>query len=496
MYLFPLKKLKCFFGLSSSHTPKNFKLINSTMNRYSDWINTKGLNFKQYQYDGVSWCVESEKRSSGPKGGFLSDEMGLGKTITMLGVCIVNFVPKTLIVLPAILVDQWIFQIYKNTGHKALVWTKGKVKKEQLDRAPIVIVTYGKISVNKKTLGEGELHQIYWNRIIFDEAHHLRNNKTSKFIGAKLLKGDIRWLVSGTPIQNRLKDFYSLCSILGLASSLLDKPEIIINEYMLKRTKEEVGLGLPDMNEISKMVSWNSQDERKLAEELHSALSFSNVENNKHQIVANAFSDGSRPVLKMMMRARQSCTLPKLLSPKLQYLVNNGIIPADHSYTEGVKNSSKMDSVIEYILSRKDNGNGKLVFCQFHQEIDLIFNTLREKGIDDVVIFDGRTSSSKRKSNITEKHAILILQIQSGCEGLNLQDHYNEIYFASPHWNPSVEDQAIARCHRMGQTKIVQVFRFIMDGWGQTQEKENNIETVSFDKYVSQIQDKKRELRF
>ena len=79
---------------------------------------------------------------------------------------------------------------------------------------------------------------------------------------------------------------------------------------------------------------------------------------------------------------------------------------------------------------------------------------------------------------------------------MNLQDHYNEIYFASPHWNPSVEDQAIARCHRMGQTKIVQVFRFIMDGWGQTQEKENNIETVSFDKYVSQIQDKKRELRF
>ena len=153
-----------------------------------------------------------------------------------------------------------------------------------------------------------------------------------------------------------------------------------------------------------------------------------------------------------------------------------------------------MDSLVDTILLRKDNGNGKLIFCQFHEEIDSIVRMLREKGVYDVIIFDGRTTLGKRKAQLTEKHAILILQIQTGCEGLNLQEHYNEIYFASPHWNPSVEDQAIARCHRMGQTKQVQVFRFIMQGWGNIQGKEQEIETISFDKYVSNVQENKRKI--
>ena len=79
---------------------------------------------------------------------------------------------------------------------------------------------------------------------------------------------------------------------------------------------------------------------------------------------------------------------------------------------------------------------------------------------------------------------VMILQIQTGCEGLNLQQ-FQEVYFTSPHWNPSVEEQAIARCHRIGQTKPVKVFRFIMKGFG---------EALSLDQYCISVQEKKREL--
>ena len=80
---------------------------------------------------------------------------------------------------------------------------------------------------------------------------------------------------------------------------------------------------------------------------------------------------------------------------------------------------------------------------------------------------------------------MLILQIQTGCEGLNLQQ-FSEIYFVSPHWNPAIEDQAIARCHRIGQTKEVNVFRFFMEGFNT----ENNSKTI--DKYTENIQINKR----
>ena len=79
----------------------------------------------------------------------------------------------------------------------------------------------------------------------------------------------------------------------------------------------------------------------------------------------------------------------------------------------------------------------------------------------------------------------MIVQIQTACEGLNMQ-HFQEIYFTSPHWNPAVEDQAIARAHRIGQDQVVDVYRFIMTGFGR--------KAISFEQYCQCIQDTKREV--
>ena len=84
---------------------------------------------------------------------------------------------------------------------------------------------------------------------------------------------------------------------------------------------------------------------------------------------------------------------------------------------------------------------------------------------------------------------VLILQIKTGNEGLNLQD-YNEVYFITPQWNPKVEEQAIARCHRMGQTKDVHVFRFIMDNF----DDDSHINTSNIEMYTENIQDEKNKL--
>ena len=87
---------------------------------------------------------------------------------------------------------------------------------------------------------------------------------------------------------------------------------------------------------------------------------------------------------------------------------------------------------------------------------------------------------------MTEAADAIILQIQTGCEGLNLQENYSEIYFVSPHWNPAVEDQAVARCHRFGQLKPVYVFRFIMKAT-------SDIDGNTLDQYCVKTQMKKRE---
>ena len=109
--------------------------------------------------------------------------------------------------------------------------------------------------------------------------------------------------------------------------------------------------------------------------------------------------------------------------------------------------------------------------------------------MEKVATFDGRTSNSKRYDILSDKNEALILQIQTGCEGLNLQENYSEIYFISPHWNPAIEDQAIARCHRIGQTKPVYVRRFEMCPFIA---EEDDISTQTIDKYVGLIQEDKR----
>ena len=452
-----------------------------TYDTYKKYTDHSGLDFKQYQYDGVVWCVNNEKKCKNLTtgfiggGGFIADEMGLGKTITMIGTFLCNLVKRTLIVLPPVLIDQWYKQIYKTTGHKAVVYYGQKKKKIDLMGLGfcIVITSYAHIAFNNKGnkkkkggLGEDDglnnIHHVLWDRIVFDEGHHLRNRNTHLYKGALHLKSPIKWLVSGTPIQNSKADFYNLCRIIGFGVDC-DISKVPI----LKRTKKEVGIMIPDMAVNLEAVSWKNKNEMKMSSCIHGIIggggggvggeSSINITCWLH----NRFCSG---VLPLYLRARQMCIYPKLVERIVGDMVRDKII-TQQEYADILKYSSKMDAVINTVLKNKDNGNGKIIFCSFRAEIDDIAARLRDNGILRVATFDGRNSAGSRKTILCERNDVLILQIQTGCEGLNLQEHYSEIYFVSPFWNPAVEDQAVARCHRIGQKKEVNVYRFEMGGF-------------------------------
>ena len=502
------------------------------------YIEKSGMDKKDYQRSGVEWLLENETRVMPPcgvRGGFVADEMGLGKTIMMIGLCVANFRKKTLIVVPPVLIDQWFRQIYKTTGHKCVVF-HGRNKKKLVssdildlqkifEQSVIVLCSYDAISVklnkqnkqnnNSNIIKEdfnslGVLHNVKWGRVIFDEAHHLRNKKTGRFLGAKLLRSEIKWLVSGTPIQNKKQDFYALCSLINLPVSYYTDSSNYAEigaQFILKRTKKLVGIQLWDAVETKNIVVWKNKAEEMLAKEIHSAFAFSNVAlgtsdtNNKqkninsHEFI-DAMLDRGYGKLPILLRARQSCIYPKMMKDKIEIFKKMGIIKEGNgdgeTYEEAMKHSSKLDSVVEAIMGRKDNGNGKLVFCHFKEEMTVIAERLRGVlGGMVVGILDGKTSGSARMKLLSEPKDVLIMQIQTGCEGLNLQENYSEVYFVSPHWNPYVEEQAIARCHRIGQMKPVFVWRFEMDKFADNDD-ENTVPTKNLEEYVADVQNEKR----
>lgn len=478
------------------------------MDRYENWLKTAGLDNKKHQIQGMDFCIqrESTNKPYGVKGGIICDEMGLGKTILMLG-CIAieptgkNGLSQNLIVVPPSLLSQWTKIVTKFMGFTPIVYhgygTK-RISDEALAGAPIVLTTYGMISERK--IGTGRrLCKTKWRRLIMDEAHHIRNMKTSAFKGAMKIKADIKWLVTGTPVQNAYSDFCALCSVLGLKSAFYanpDKVKTIVNHHVLRRTKKQVGINLPPLNDRYVEVEWESKAEKNLAQQIHSMAKFSNVTlENVDQVIR----DLTHHPLPMLIRARQVCTFPHLVGNAINRMKKAGLIDRQTNIGD-VKTASKAKAVVNHIMKRIGNNRRKIIFCHYRGEIDLIAALLGKSDVN-VGTLDGRTNKKDRAKILEFREDgsvpdVIVVQIQTACEGLNLQ-HFQEVYFTSPHWNPSVEDQAIARAHRIGQNDHVDVFRFVMKDFNTCKCGDTNCKRdagITLDSYCKMVQEKKRQI--
>jgi len=412
-----------------------------------------------YQFDGVKWLTQREQAPVTP-GGFLCDEMGLGKTAQILAAMCNNVREKTLVVVPKSLVSQWALEIQRFVpSFHVHIFDGIKRTAPVFTGEPTVVIAPYSVVGTRKNSPICPLLKIRWDRIILDEAHEIRNRKSQTHICCNALQGDIRWVLTGTPVFNSVKDFVSLGQFLGLSRTLIENNSDEVRKmYVLRRTKEDVcqfniRLKLPPC-EFENVELQMYPEEKDLYLEAFSAgqdvVSMAEVSSGNH----------SMELIEALLRTRQVMTWPQMY---LDGMAKKMDTPAK----QFTGKSKKMETLMEMVTSHPKEK--ALVFCQFIGEMNHIQSLMTEAGIpvcriDGSVDKDGRAAQIQNfKKHYWERHPVFLIQIKAGGVGLNLQDA-TRVYLTAPSWNPATELQAIARAHRTGQDKKVIVRKLLYVG--------------------------------
>lgn len=412
-----------------------------------------------YQFDGVKWLTRREECPVTP-GGFFCDEMGLGKTVQMLATMSINVREKTLVIVPKSLVSQWALETQRFVpGFKIHMFDGVKRTTPVFTGEPTVVIAPYSVIGPRKNAPMCPLLKIRWNRIILDEAHEIRNRKSRVHIGCHALQGDIRWIMTGTPVFNSIKDFISLGQFLGLSRTLIESnPDEIRKQYVMRRTKEDVSefnirLKLPPCD-------FENVELQMYPEEKQLYLRAFGAGQDVVSLAEVAPGNHSMELIEALLRVRQVMTWPQM------YL--DGIAKKQETEPEQfVGKSKKMETLLQMIQSHPKEK--ALVFCQFIGEMDHIQKQLEQLDIP-VCRIDGSVDRDQRAAQLEkfkkyyyDRHPVFLIQIKAGGVGLNLQDA-TRVYLTAPSWNPATELQAIARAHRTGQDKKVIVRKLLYIG--------------------------------
>lgn len=436
---------------------------------------------RPYQKAGYNWFHFLRKYNFG---GCLADDMGLGKTIQTLALLqkvkeeqyqkadeILQLDDKnfkdvsfkverltTLIVMPTSLIHNWLSEARKFTPDlKLFVYTGTDRIKDPAIFADydIVLSTYGIVRLDKDLLKE-----FYFHYIILDESQIIKNQSSKIAKAVKSLKSKFRLILSGTPIENSIEDLWSQMQFInpGLLGNhaffmdefaipiekkkdqeKADKLQALIKPFVLRRTKKQVATELPEKIEHV-YYSDMSVEQEKVYEETKSYY--------RNEILKLLTEQG---IAKSQIHLLQGLT-------KLRQIANHPVL-VDENY---VDESGKFTDVLMTLENILEKGHKVLIFSQFVKHLNIFRKNFDQNNIT-YSYLDGQTPNREEVVNeFRESNSIqvFLISIKAGGVGLNLTEA-DYVFILDPWWNPAVEQQAIDRTHRIGQTKNVFIYKFI-----------------------------------
>ena len=417
---------------------------------------------RPYQVSGYQWLNYLKEVNWG---GILADDMGLGKTVQALSY-LEQFKNqegklRAIVICPTTLIYNWENEIKKFTPslrHRIHHGPQRIRKKEELEQYDVLITTYGTLRSDIKILSA-----LQFDYAILDESQAIKNPSSKVTRAAQLLQAKYRLCMSGTPLQNNTFDIYAQMNFLnpGMLGSVeffrqefaipidkLGEPDRkehlrkLLYPFILRRTKEQVAKDLPEKQEMVVFCEME-QEQRDIYDAYRNDY--------RNQILGSIETQGIQKaqlaILQGLMKLRQICDSPAILNEKEKY--------PNHSI--------KLDELARQL--KEDISNHKaLVFSQFLGMLALIRTKLEELEIP-YVYFDGSTTAPEREKAIQQfqqqdKIRVFLISLKAGGVGLNLTAA-DYVYIMDPWWNPAVEQQAIDRTHRIGQTKNIFAYRMI-----------------------------------
>ena len=410
---------------------------------------------RPYQIEGQAWLSRSAVWSPGV---CLADDMGLGKTVQTLALLLRRAeLGPALVVTPTSVGFNWIRETKRFAPSLRVLTYRGRARKELLDNPG-----KGQLLVTSYQLVQRDIDQlapIAFATVVLDESQAIKNPDTQRARAIRRLQSGLRVDLTGTPLENRLSELWSLFQVLapGLLGSRQRFRERfvipierdadderrrslarLIRPFILRRTKSEVAPDLPPRTEIVVEVEL-SPAERRLYEETRGAalvaLAGGTDEPNQQRF----------QVLAALTRLRQIACHPQLVAPHTR------------------AGSAKLTELRTQLHELRAEGHRALIFSQFTRHLALVREALRADGID-CRYLDGSTPERRRRAEVDAFQSgqgdVFLISLKAGGTGLNLTAA-TYVFHLDPWWNPAVEDQATDRAHRIGQEHPVTVYRLV-----------------------------------
>ena len=437
----------------------------------------RDFEYKPHQVIGVEWMLEKEAEGSG---GLLCDDMGLGKTIQMAGLLKSGWKrvgEESLLIAPVAVLEQW-KAVLSRANIRTYVPAASGYSWEEEGHTKNLLAPKVHIIGYESALRKTALLKAYkWTRVIYDEAHRLGSGNTSTEL-AMLLKAKYVWLLTGTPIVNKTKDLVTLLKVAGIEtkSSDLDSLAPILKKYVMARSMDQLRASIPDAppKPEFKTISlpFNTEEEREFYNGMTGVIC-------RRWKALEADAGSALEKLKLFMRLRQLS-----LHPQVYIAARKAALKKLYTRPDWTESSTKFDALKE-IVSGAEESHKWIVFCHFRHEMQMLEDMFRTvSNVDLVQQYHGGLNAAQKQdvleraqmSLMEGKQEVLLIQLQSGGVGINLQQ-FGKIIFTGPWWTKALMDQAVARAVRIGQKKVVTVYNLRLK-----EEDALNIDAYMFEK--------------